>query len=159
MLQYDFENSLGYWIFSTAHQMEQRMNEELAVHGITLRQWEVLVWLSFAGECAQSQLAVRMRIEAPTLAGVLGRMERDGWIRRVPDEQDRRRKIIRPTEQVQPVWEKMVHCARRVRAEAIEGVSEDELRVVRNVLGRVRKNLAGDAAVDSLAREQPEITQ
>ena len=42
LLKYDFHNSAGYWIFSTAHEMSQRMNDELAELGITFRQWEVL---------------------------------------------------------------------------------------------------------------------
>jgi len=158
MLRYDFEHSLGYWVFSTAHQMQQRMNEELAAHGITYRQWEVLAWLSFAGECPQTELAHRMHIEAPTLVGVLDRMERDGWIRRAADASDRRRKIVQPTARVEPVWAKMVECARRVRAEAIEGVGETELQTVKDVLQRVRRNLAGEKSVDSLARRQPEAT-
>ena len=116
MLQYDFESSVGYWIFATAHEFHQKLNEQLAQHGITYRQWEVLVWLSFAGESSQSELAQRMHIEAPTLVGVLDRMERDGWITRSMDERDRRRKVIRVTEQVEPVWNRMVSCAQDVRA-------------------------------------------
>lgn len=154
MLQYDFEQSPGYWIFATAHELQRKMNEELAEHNITFRQWEVLVWLSFAGECSQTELAGRMNIEAPTLVGVLDRMERDGWIQRGPDGKDRRKKLIRPTDQVEPVWARMVDCALRVRRQAATGISEEELEQVRDVLGRMRRNLAGDAAVDTLARPQ-----
>ena len=71
-------------------------------------------------------------------------MERDGWIQRIPDENDRRKKLIRVTEQVEPVWAKMVQCALRVRATATEGFSEDEVDAVRTLLGRMRANLAGD---------------
>src|SRR5438876_4160158 len=113
MLQYDFEKSIGYWIFSAAHEMSRALNEELAAHGITFRQWEVLAMLSLSGEQSQCELAERMRIEAPTLVGVLDRMERDGWIQRIPDESDRRRKLVRPTPQVEPVWNKMIECAKR----------------------------------------------
>lgn len=157
MLQYDFESSVGYWIFATAHEFQQKLNEELSKHGITYRQWEVLVWLSFAGESSQSELAQRMHIEAPTLVGVLDRMERDGWITRATDDRDRRRKVIRVSPQVEPVWARMVDCAKGVRAQAIEGVSEAELQTVRNVLNRMRQNLAGDQVVDRLARavEEP----
>src|SRR5438309_7039654 len=99
MLQYDFENSIGYWIFAAAHELARALNEELAAHGITFRQWEVLALLSLKGEQSQSELAERMRIEAPTLVGVLDRMERDGWILRALDATDRRKKLIRPTAQ------------------------------------------------------------
>jgi len=148
MLHYDFEASPGYWIFATAHALQNRLNEELAEHGITLRQWEVLVWLSYLGESSQSELAQCMRIEAPTLVGVLDRMERDGWIERETAPSDRRRKRIRPTERVEPVWSKMVACARRVRAEAIAGIDEKKLNVMREVLETMRANLAAATGPD-----------
>ena len=111
MLEYDFENSVGFWVFSTTQEISRAMNDELASHGITSRQWETLAWVSLTGELSQSELAERMSIEAPTLVGVLDRMERDGWIQRVPAETDRRKKLIRATCRVQPLWEKMVGCA------------------------------------------------
>ena len=154
MLDYDFEESVGYWIFSTAHQLSQTMNEELAALGITFRQWEVLVWLSLRGVTSQSELAGHLRVEAPTLVGVLDRMERDGWIRRTPDPRDRRRKLVEATEQVEPAWAKMAACARRVRSRAIEGIDEATLAVVREALATMRGNLAGDDDARRLA-DQP----
>jgi MarR family transcriptional regulator for hemolysin len=141
MLRFDFEESLGYWIYSVAHVMTRAMNEELGSLGITYRQWEVLCWLSFLGEITQSELADQMRIEAPTLVGVIDRMERDGWIVREADPHDRRKKIIRATEKVEPMWEKMVDCAMRVRAKTIKDIPEEQLAAVRECLGQMRNNL------------------
>jgi MarR family transcriptional regulator for hemolysin len=141
MLEYDFENSVGCWVFSTTQEISRAMNEELAAHGITSRQWETLAWVSFAGELSQSELAERMSIEAPTLVGVLDRMERDGWIERVPAESDRRKKLIRPTQRVQPLWEKMIQCAHRVRARATRGLSAAQLTQLRDTLEHIRTNL------------------
>ncbi|MGY8769726.1 MAG: MarR family winged helix-turn-helix transcriptional regulator [Pirellulales bacterium] len=160
MLRYDFEESVGYWIFSTAHIMSRAMNEELATVGITYRQWEVLCWLSYVGEITQSQLAEQMRVEAPTLVGVIDRMERDGWISRETDPNDRRKKILRATEKVQPDWEKMVECARRVRAKALEGIPQDQVEIVKNALGRMRENLLtahpSDIPTEPVGQAQPQ---
>lgn len=145
MLEYDFENSLGYWVCATAHDLARSLNEELAEHGITLRQWEVLATLSLAREQSQSELAERLKIEAPTLVGVLDRMERDGWIVRRADPSDRRRKIIQATQQVEPAWHKMIECAKHVRQRATAGLSHDELETLRVLLGRVRDNMSRDA--------------
>jgi DNA-binding MarR family transcriptional regulator len=141
MLQYDFENSVGYWIFATAHDLACTINEEFAGLGITHRQWEVLAWISYLGELSQTELADKMGIEAPTLVGVLDRMERDGWIQRVPSETDRRKKLIRVTERVEPVWAQMVARGLAIRARAIEGISEEQLQNLRETLGIMRKNL------------------
>ncbi|REJ93710.1 MAG: MarR family transcriptional regulator [Planctomycetota bacterium] len=143
MLQYDYEQSIGYWIMGASQEIQRALNEELAAQGITYRQWEVLALTSVKGEQSQSELAEQMRLEAPTLVGVLDRMERDGWIVRVTDPKDRRRKIIRPTEQVAPAWSRMIECARRIRARATEGIDPEDLETVRRCLLKVRDNLAG----------------
>ncbi|MBI3463705.1 MAG: MarR family transcriptional regulator, partial [Planctomycetes bacterium] len=122
MLQYDFEESVGYWVVMSAHALHRALDEELARHGITFRQWQVLAWLALEGEMAQSELAERMGIEAPTLVGILDRMERDGWIARRSCAADRRKKLIQPTQRVEPVWSKMVACAHRVRKQATQGL-------------------------------------
>jgi len=147
LLQFDFGKSLGYWIFATAHQLSLAMNEELHAHGITYRQWEVLAWISFQGEMSQTELAEKMGIEAPTLVGVLDRMERDGWIQRVPSEVDRRKKMIRVTERVAPAWAQMVDCGLRVRAHATQGLSETELLQLRGTLEQIRDNLVAEAPI------------
>lgn len=141
MLHYDFENSVGYWVFATAHALACAMNEELASHGITSRQWEVLAWISHEGELSQTELAERMHIEAPTLVGVLDRMERDGWIQRVTDESDRRRKLIRPTERAEEGWAQMVSCGLQVRARATQGLDEERLQLLRDSLKHLCANM------------------
>lgn len=148
MLQFDFENSVGYWVFATKHELSRALNDELSAHGITYRQWEVLAWISFSPDLSQCELAENMSIEAPTLVGVLDRMERDGWIQRVPGETDRRRKLIRPTQKVEPLWAKMVDCAHRVRARATEGLSVEQLDQMRDTLATIRANLTA-APVES----------
>lgn len=142
MLQFDFENSIAYWIFSTAHQLACTINEELAELGITHRQWEVLAWISFAGELSQTELAAKMGIEAPTLVGVLDRMERDGWIVRIPSETDRRKKLIRATERVEPVWMQMLARGAGIRARATAGLTEEQLDSLRQILSVMRDNLS-----------------
>ena len=146
MLQYDYEDSIGYWITGAARELQRALNEEFAAHGITFRQWQVLALISMLGDQSQSELAENMRLEAPTLVGVLDRMERDGWIVRVTDQEDRRRKIIRATEKVEPVWIRMIECARNVRARATEGISEVDLTTMHDCLLKVRDNLAGGRA-------------
>jgi len=153
MLRFDFEESLGYWVFSVAHLMTRAMNDELGKLGITYRQWEVLCWLSYMGEITQSELAEQMRIEAPTLVGVIDRMERDGWIERETDPSDRRKKIIRATDKVEPMWEQMVDCAMQVRSKATKGFHPGELDGVKGQLRRLRDNLISEVGMDNIPTE------
>ena len=142
MIEYDFEQSIGYLVCSTSQAFQNALNEELRVQGITFRQWQVLACLALLGESAsQAEIADLLRIERATLVGVLDRMERDGWIARRPCPDDRRKKRVRPTRQVKSVWRTMVGCAHRVRNRAIEGIDEEEYRIAWRVIERMRENL------------------
>ncbi len=152
VLEYDFEQSISFWVGMTSRALEQAMNDELAAHGITFRQFQVLAWLALeGGELSQNQLAERLRVEAPTLVGILDRMAREGWIQRHTDPDDRRKKLIMPTQKVKPVWERMAACARRVRARATQGVAAEDLEVVKRVMARMQQNLAAGTLVESVA--------
>ena len=154
MLQYDFEESVGYWVVLAAHALQKALNEELAPHGITYRQWQVLAWAALDGPLSQADLADRMDIEPATLVSVLGRMERDGWIVREDCPLDRRKKLVRPTQQAEPVWEKGVACARRVRAKATQGFTPEETVIVKRLLAAMRENLAARTIIpESLTAE------
>jgi len=96
-----------------------------------------------------------MKIEPPTLVKILDCMERDGLVSREPSPHDRRRNVLRPQPKVKPIWSEIVACARRVRARASEGLSDEELATLKRLLSRVRENLAGGARVNGAARGNP----
>lgn len=114
---------------------------------MTLRQWEVLVWLSQNGELSQAELAECMGIERHTLTGVLARMERDGWLERRSCPADRRKNKLRPTNKAEAAWSQAVACCQHVRALAVEGIPFEELAQFKRTCEAIRRNLA--AADDS----------
>ena len=155
MLQYDFEESVGYWVTMTSHAIRRAIDHELAKENITLRQFEVLAWIAIAGEQSQVELAERLGIEAPTLAGILVRMERDGWLERYGCPEDRRRKRIRVTPKAESVWVRMAECCRRVRSTATRGISEEELADFKRICEKLRTNLEPEAP-DACPAEEAE---
>lgn len=145
MLQYDFEESVGYWLLDASHSYQRALNEELAPTGVTFRQCQVLGCLALCGPLTQAALAERMGIEPPTLVGILDRMQRDGWVVRRPCPEDRRKNWIEPTAAAIPVWRTIAACARRVRARAVEGLSAEELATLRRLLKKVQDNVGAPA--------------
>ena len=141
MLDYDFENSVGFWVITAANDYQKAINDELAPQGITYRQCQVLGFLALEGPLPQHKLAEHMRIEPPTLVGILDRMERDGWICRESDPGDKRRKLIRPETAAKPVWNKVVAAAKRIRKRAARGLSSSEMATLKRLLSCVQQNL------------------
>jgi MarR family transcriptional regulator, transcriptional regulator for hemolysin len=150
VLEQDFEESVGHWAHMLSRAFERALNEELAPYGITLRQCQVLGWLALEQELTQSQLAERLRLEPPTLVRILDRMEEAGWVARHPAPDDRRKKLIRPTKRVKPVWERIRSCIRAVRARAMQGIALDDLLSARRVLTAMHSNLHTAAFAEEL---------
>lgn len=141
VLQYDFENSINYWLVLTAQACERALSEQLAPEGITYRQAQVLAWLAHDGDMSQTELADRMRIEPPTLVGILDRMEREGWVARQNCSADRRRKLVTLGPNAEATWRKLTGIFRSVRGTAVQGLTEREVETLKGLLVRVQQNL------------------
>lgn len=142
MLQYDFDESIGYWI-ATAHQSYMRLfNERLAPFGITYRQAQVLGWLAADGPMSQTDLAARMLIEPPSLVGILDRAEHAGLIERRACPEDRRRKLVHTLPAAERVWNRIAQVGREIRRQAVQGMTVDEVETLRTLLAKVRENVA-----------------
>jgi len=141
MLQYDFEESVGYWITITSHFYQDALNQELIPYGITFRQFQVIGWLVYEGPLSQVELAERMMIEPPTLVRILDRMERDQWINRESDPDDRRRKVVKVCPEAKPVWSQVVVCLKQLRKKATQGMSNEDIEALKSLLMQVQKNL------------------
>lgn len=154
MRQFDFENSFGYLLCSTAHLLRKALDECLANEGITSRQWEVLAVLSRHEALPQRQLADCLGIEAPAMAGVVSRMERDGWLHRESCPDDRRRVLIRPTEKAVEVWSRSIDCIYGMRARLVEGLEPSDLDSLHRICGVLRDNLATEIPEEVAALAQ-----
>ena len=155
MLEYDYENSVGYWLSTATHAIRRALEAELARERVTWRQWEVFTWLSLEGELTQAELAERMCVEAQTLTGILCRMEREGWLERRPCPDDRRCKRISPTPRAEELWKRIADCGHRVRQCATRDLTEQELSTIKSLCGKIRGNLEGRLPAESRETNQP----
>ncbi len=142
MADYDFEESIGYWLTITTQALHRRMSERLAGDGITYRQMQVLAWLKLHGQLSQGVLARKMFVEPPTLVRILDRLEQAGWIERIDDPADRRRRLLRMTELAEPVWERIAERAREIRQAAVEHLPEQDVAELKRLLRCVAGNLS-----------------
>ncbi|MEI9890544.1 MAG: MarR family transcriptional regulator [Caulobacteraceae bacterium] len=89
---------------------------------------------------SQTELARWAKVEQPTMAQMLARMERDGLIRREPDPNDRRSSLIALTEQAHaklPAGRAILEAGNR---EAMRGLSKAEVATLIGLLQRVLAN-------------------
>lgn len=125
--------------------------ESLDPYGITYRQAQILGWLAVRGPLSQAELAGLMMIEPPSLVGTLDRMEAIGLLERKSCPSDRRKNLVHALPAADGMWEQIAACGRTVRAKATQGLSQEEVATLRDLLERVRTNLAPAAVVESIS--------
>lgn len=139
----EFENWISCWIDETMHAFIGASKESLEGLGISNRQAEVLGRLLYCSEPNQTELAELMGIEPSTLVRILDRMGRDGWIERCASPDDRRRKIIKPTQKAIEAWPSILACGQKMERQAVAGLSKKQLDDLKNTLTIIRSNLGG----------------
>ena len=76
------------------------------------------------------------------MTGLLDRLERDGWVVRKPDPEDRRAKRVYLTDKIDPVMADIKAIVKEVRATALHGLSAQERDQLISLMLRIRQNLS-----------------
>src|SRR3982074_955251 len=133
-------NEFGLLLFGTARAWRTKLDQRLRPLGLSQGKWRTLIHVSQGGnKLTQKEIAERMGIEEPTLAGLLNRLQHDGWIERRGSPNDRRCKTIHLHRGSKPVLEKIFNTAHDLRAELIEDIPQRDLETCIRVLTRIRQ--------------------
>lgn len=133
-------NEFGLLLFGTARAWRTKLDRRLRPLGLSQGKWRTLIHLSQGGDkLTQKEIAERMGIEEPTLAGLLDRLQDGGWIVRRESPNDRRCKIVHLQPRSKAVLEEIFNTAHGLRHELISDIPPDDLEVCIRVLTQIQK--------------------
>jgi MarR family transcriptional regulator, transcriptional regulator for hemolysin len=133
-------NELGLVLFGTARAWRTKLDQRLRPLGLSQGKWRTLMHLSQSGnKLTQKEIADRMGIEGATLAGLLDRLQHDGWIERRGSEEDRRCKIVHLQRRSKAVLDKIFNTAHELRSELIQDIPQRDLETCIMVLSKIRE--------------------
>jgi DNA-binding MarR family transcriptional regulator len=135
------EESPGYMTNLAARSLEQALHRRIAPYGVVPGQFAQLLALYDRDGQTQAELCEEVRIEQPTMARTLARMERDGLIERRADPTDRRRVLIFLTERARRLRASLYAAAEEVNALATRGQDRQALL---QALAAIVTNLQGN---------------
>ena len=143
---YDFEHAPGHLIRRAHQRAVAVFMEETAAFDVTPVQFAILnALIDDPGE-DQVTLAARVAFDAATSGSVIGRLEAKGWVRRQPDAQDRRRKLIWVTPEGERVALSMKRAVARAQTRILSGLDDAERAQLVALLGKLVGKLVGDAS-------------
>lgn len=141
--KYDLESSVGFIVNHTAKAYQKALDAELRNNvGVTLSQWRVIGTLARQPGITQKEIADRVGIEGSTLVPIIDKMEKDGFVKRKLDNEDRRINRIYLTNKADDLWKSMIECALRIRKISTKEIPEAQVKAMLEVLRKISKNLA-----------------
>lgn len=145
-----FEQSLTYAMEQTTTYCRLKGAQFFASHdfGITLDQFCVLEVLYYAPGSCQRDISKKVLKDRSNTSRILAILEEKGLVeRRVDMRQKRLVKNVFLTPEGSALWERIFPVVKAEYIQAYEGISDEEIDIVRRVLGRMRENLSKDTTI------------
>lgn len=137
-------DSFGYTVNILARQFGRALERRIQPLGLLPGQFPVLRALWETEGLTQAELCRIVKIEQPTMANTLNRMERDGLIRRMPDPADGRRSQIFLTARARALRDPALEASRGVNGAATVGLSASDQAELRRLIAVMSGNLDRD---------------
>ena len=132
---------VGYALAQATRAHRNEMQHRMAHLGLHLGQELLIVDIHQHPDTTQAELVARIGMEQPTIAKATTRMQRSGFIERIPDQHDRRVIRLRLTEQGQAVVEAILAAWADAEAAATNGLTQSESHQLIRLLGKIHNNL------------------
>lgn len=145
----DVLSTPGHLIGLAARGFARLSEQRLKPLGFGVGQLPVLVALKEGRAETQRDLARIARTEQPSMAQMLGRMERDGLVRRTPSATDGRSSLVALTSDAEARLPEALDVLLQGNSEALAGFTEHEEIQLASLLKRLIVNL------DDIAEAEP----
>lgn len=120
---------------------EQFGSETLAPHGLSIAMWRVMAVLASIGRQRQIDLADLTSIDASTLSRIITRLVRLGFVTRTPSATSNREVSVTLSAKGSTLVTQVIPFGKSIEADAIAGLSADELAVLKRCLRRIYANM------------------
>ncbi|HEY9341973.1 MAG TPA: MarR family transcriptional regulator [Hanamia sp.] len=127
---------------STAIARRLQKNFKDASIEITIEQWSVLYHLWKEEGQSQQQLCEATFRDKPSITRLVDNLEKSKLVKRVASKNDRRSNQIYLTKEGKTLEQKTMEVANRTLNEALEGVTNGQIEIAKEVLQMVYDNLA-----------------
>jgi len=117
-------------------------SERVMKLGVTRVQWIALYYLGKEEFISQKELAEKMNIKESSVARLLDRMERDGLVERVKNENDKRVTNLSLTDKGKQYRIKLLPEGEKFEKLLYKNISEEEMKIFTTVLTKMVSNIS-----------------
>lgn len=140
------EKFIGYLIKSAGRAFANNVNKKIKELGlqVTVEQVGIVFRLCHIPGLTQQDLAEFFFKDKTTIARIIGTMEKNNLLVRVPSESDKRTNLLYLTNKGKEVQSVLAMAAIGVSDKAINDIDPEELEVCKRVLNQIRINLENE---------------
>ena len=141
---FPLDNSQGYIIHRLDMQMSLGLQHAFQAKGfnITPEQWGVLNRLWENEGMHQSALAQRTAKDRHNITRILNLLEKNGFIFRTPDGEDKRRLNVHLTQEGKALKQKLIPIVIGFLQKCFEGLTQEEVQDLGRIHEQILKNLS-----------------
>ncbi len=143
-MKFRAEDALGYWLGYTQRMLAYAFAEHNKPYVVTPPQWGVLSLLDEMDGLTIGTISQRRAIDAPTVTGIVKRIEQTGLVERRHDRTDRRVVKVYLTDEGRDIMRFLPDEISRFNDMAMQGLSEDEQR---DLLAKLQRLIVNVSAV------------
>ncbi len=141
----EIQNILGYLIGTSARFIKREMDKNLETYDLTTSQWAVIKLLYNKEKLTQVEIANELRGDRATAGTVILNLCEKKYVDKVIDKNDRRSYMITLTEKAKDVVKEIDIIAEKVTKQALEGLSDDNTKILYQTLKQIINNLSREA--------------
>lgn len=139
----NYEKIALHWVnrlsFLTRKTLSQRFEENQ--HSVSAEEWAILLILWSKGEQTPSALAEVTFRDRTTITRLIDQMVRKDMVTRMHDDKDRRRVLIKASDNGQALKQDLVPIAQGMISQASEGISPQDIETTVKTLSAMTRNL------------------
>ncbi len=105
------------------------------------------------GPITPGDIGERTLVSSGTVTGTLDQLEYRGWVRRLPNPDDRRSVLVEITDEGRAVADRLLPGIRQLEQAFLSGLTATELATLMKLLAKALDGLARVAAVEPIALE------
>lgn len=137
---FKLENCISYIATNASKDLAEGFERKLKEHGISRVQWTALYYIGKYESINQKQLSLYMRIKESSTTRLVDRMEKEGYIKRCINKENRRNIELVLTDVGKKTREESLYLGDEYSDYISEGISQDDLNIFIKVLDIMRKN-------------------
>lgn len=140
----EFDSYLGRLLGKAAKAFRHRMEQSIAQAGYDVSSIQA-IFLAFISEkdgISQQELAETLYLEKTAVTRIIDALEKRNFAIRVKDKSDRRQNMVYVTSEGKDMMEQLRPVAMLIENQALQGIDDEKVRVCKEVLRHIRRNLS-----------------